>query len=584
MYTFREIRLNNIKGFKELSIDLTKFPCTPNKVNFIVASNGRGKTTVATAFSSLEPSKLNLDKDELYKATDNPSLTIHVKNNKDDLVYSADKEKNEISEHYDVCVINSLSLLKSSVKRIKGGRIVPSKRLKSEKIQIISNPNKFLLEIKQSHIKECLPQNISKLCINISSLLKDKLFLNLLKDFLNIKSQKRVSKAIDDFANGLKILKNGTKESLIREISFNNLLEPLLNNEKLSLILNKLKIFDVFENEIDASIGILELSLLNINKEEISKAINFQESKEIFEEITKTLQLIDPNKRFFSVVNNELTLEINNVNALSSGERDLLILIAQIEKLLYRNRSKKDKILIFDDIFDYLDGANILFFQYLILKIIENFKKDDKNIFIFLFTHLDPTYFSSFQLQKTNIYNIENSAYTCSPLIEEMLIRRNDLNPNISDVLSKYYLHFSTDGFDKTIIKSCSELKDFFNEFNDPYRFKELCIKEVKKFVNLESFDILMLSIGIRVLCENYLYSGLNSSVKEKFLLEHGSKKFLLLEENEIKINPEVEILRKVYNELEHISVNNKEIKKNKFFMRINNQFIKELIKSLFEL
>lgn len=581
MYTFREIKLNNIKGIKSLNIDLTSDNCVPNKVNFIVASNGRGKTTVATAFSKLGLNGLLLDKDELYKGTSNPSLSIRILNNHNEYELTATSTKNEISEHFDVTVINSISLLKSTTQRVVGGHVVAGKHLKSQRISIIPTNNPISLKYKYSDLKAHLSPIESKLAVNINGYLKDKSFIQLIRQYLDIKSQKKVIKAIQDFKVSLNCLKNSSKSNLVKEIDSRNLLEALLKCDKVLNLLQSIKELIPNLSNLDAAIVLLELDYLNFKKEEVTKVLNSYESGKIYDEIKETLLLIDPNKRFFSNVNGELVLEINNINSLSSGERDLLIMIATLERILYRDRSKKEKILIFDDIFDYLDGANILFFQYFILKIIERFKKDKINIFIFLFTHLDPSFFTTFQLDKVRIYNLENHAYSSSKVIEDLLLKREKLSPIIKEVVSKFYLHFSIEPFNRKDVEPSSEIKEFISAYPDPYKFKELCLKEIKKFIAGTEYDIYMVSVGIRVLCEQHLYNKLESPLKEEFLEVHGSKKIELLKNNNISLDPKIEILNKTYNELQHIEVSKKERVLNKFFLRINNMFIKNLLKLL---
>lgn len=350
MYLLRTISLRHIKGFDQLELDLTKNECVPNKVNFIVGSNGRGKTTIAIAFSKLGTNSLELDKEEKYNGLEDFSLSLRVQNGKDEYVYVANSSQNEISNFFDVTVINSLYLLKSTTQRVPGGHIVAGKHIKSQKFIIFNKNERFTLRYKQSDLRCIFPPNLCKLLINITELLKTESFVKQIKIFTEIKSQKRVMKAIETFKVNLIKLGNKSKTVLVEQIRLNNLLEPIVTNEKLLPIFNEIQSIDSTLNEVDSCIIVLQLNYLNFNKDDINKALDSFNNESRYNEIETTLRLIDPDKRFFSVINGELTLEINNINSLSSGERDLLIMISVMEKLLYRNRSSKDKILIFDDI------------------------------------------------------------------------------------------------------------------------------------------------------------------------------------------------------------------------------------------
>lgn len=198
-----------------------------------------------------------------------------------------------------------------------------------------------------------------------------------------------------------------------------------------------------------------------------------------------------------------------------------------------------------------------------------------------MFTHLDPSFFSTFQMNKVNIYNLESNKHIVSSVIENMICKRESLSQANQEILGKFYLHYSIDAFDLQRVETPCEIDDFFSHYNDPYEFKKMCIKEVKKFIEGKEFDIYMVSIGIRVLCEKYLYDNLEDRYKDQFLSVHGRKKIEMFNDNDIYLEPMIEILNKTYNELEHITQENKDQKMNRFLLRINNLFIKNLLKNI---
>lgn len=74
------------------------------------------------------------------------------------------------------------------------------------------------------------------------------------------------------------------------------------------------------------------------------------------------------------------SLKINDVQRISNGERDIIVFIAN----LYKAKglmTKDNNILIIDEVFDYLDDANMMAAQFYITDLIEQLKSAGKNIF-----------------------------------------------------------------------------------------------------------------------------------------------------------------------------------------------------------
>ena len=59
----RRVKICNVKGIREHSIEALLHP---NRPNILVAPNGFGKSSIATAFASIESSGINLSEDNAY--------------------------------------------------------------------------------------------------------------------------------------------------------------------------------------------------------------------------------------------------------------------------------------------------------------------------------------------------------------------------------------------------------------------------------------------------------------------------------------------------------------------------------------
>jgi hypothetical protein len=92
---------------------------------------------------------------------------------------------------------------------------------------------------------------------------------------------------------------------------------------------------------------------------------------------------------------NSLIVEWPKAHEISNGQRDVLSFITMLMKAK-RNFRQRNCILIIDEIFDYLDDANLISFQYFITTMIEEMKSQGKNFFPILMTHLDPLFFNHF--------------------------------------------------------------------------------------------------------------------------------------------------------------------------------------------
>ena len=99
---------------------------------------------------------------------------------------------------------------------------------------------------------------------------------------------------------------------------------------------------------------------------------------------------------------NSLVVKWPKAHEISNGQRDILTFIALLLKSR-RNFKKQDCILVIDEIFDYMDDANLITFQYYISTFIDEMKRQKRRIFPILLTHLDPLFFNHFCFNDTKI-------------------------------------------------------------------------------------------------------------------------------------------------------------------------------------
>ncbi len=143
-----------------------------------------------------------------------------------------------------------------------------------------------------------------------------------------------------------------------------------------------------------------------------------------------------------------LIVEWPKAHEISNGQRDILSFIVLLLKAR-RSFHKRNCILIIDEVFDYLDDANLISFQYFITNLIDTMKEAGKNFFPLLMTHLDPVFFNHFCFRLCfNImlkYSLKNYRWDCPPII--LNIRRLRISSSI-------YYHLVYFLFEKILINS----------------------------------------------------------------------------------------------------------------------------------
>ena len=246
--------------------------------------------------------------------------------------------------------------------------------------------------------------------------------------------------------------------------------------------------------------GIVNL-IKELSKSEMSK-------KEI---VTKLEQEVLPIKETWQDIKpkeskGKLLVEIPNASLLSNGERDIIIFLAMLEKARLTLK-KKENILIIDEVFDYLDDANLVAAQYYISELIKEMKAERKEIFPIILTHLNPDYYKHYAFKDLKVYYLLPLPYPHkSNLIMFLLRKREELEQNgVEDVISKHMLHYHAD--------YTRDMSDVLNQeqkdagWNEIARFKEYCKSNVEHYLKNEEFCPLAVCVMLREWIERYFPS-----------------------------------------------------------------------------
>lgn len=580
----KTLEITNIKGIghKLFTLDLV-----PNRPNILVAPNGFGKSSFAIGFNSLKSNKIELDGRHYYlKDTSNrPALSLTLTTGQ---TLIADDTQNTISEYFDVFVINNQTEPKSVVQSFGGKSFAKTSLdiLPTTLIQTI--PAKVTFRYNSVTVKSKFGVNGSKLLKNISNLFScGHLFLRIEREIDFTRFSLKPYRQTFDSALPAINAQDGKGSSIKRWVQLNILpsFQALGEFRKLAEIISSFGFGEVTD-EVDPYFTAWQiLSVRDSMGSEYKKACKYLYYLDEKDDCTRTIESFNPVKDRFDikpiVEGNSLVVKWPKAHEISNGQRDILTFIALLLKSR-RNFKKKDCLLVIDEIFDYLDDANLITFQYYISTFIDEMKRQKRRIFPILLTHLDPLFFNHFCFNDTKI----KVSYLKEPNIKlnknilKIIYKRED--PSIQSQVDSYYFHYHP-----TI--STVDLRNEFKALNlnvdwaKPERFFQKIFREVRRYLlETATFDPLAICFGIRIQIEKLVYDLIPDSLnKTNFINTKGTKNKLRFAQSiGIHIPETYFLLGIIYNTSLHLS-EGYDISK-PIGLKLENGTIKQMIRNIF--
>lgn len=575
----KSVTIKNIRGFQDRKINLDMIP---NKPSMLVAPNGTGKSSFAIAFKSLKPKSLQVDKDEIFSNNDTfmPELIVET----DTSLLVANPTKNDLSNDFAVYVINNQNKAKTITNNIAGTR-VSTARMHVAPIVLIKNIPKDIV-IQNTFIADNSLQGLVRGAIpSIDSLLNNKHFLEKI-DTSIIRPLVRQLKPIDDFIVRLRTY-TGKKFDIWRKIENQDI--PLLSSVGMvNDLMDYCREYTQGDTEAVVYLKVIQLIKLYL-KDKISFEKKIARSKYIlerdsykvlFSSLRNTWKNVQPKE-----VGNNFVIEIPDTEKLSNGERDIIVFLAMLQQA--RNTLKKqNNILIIDEVFDYLDDANLIAAQYYITGLIDEIKSKGCNIFPFILSHLNPNYFKSYTFKELKVYYLNPHKPMYSAKMEKLLNRRNILmqedkrNGTQTDLISKYMLHFHEDySQDMTIT---FDRKAELMPWKDIDVFKQYCKAETMKYLHEEDFDSVAICVWLRECIEKYIYGRLSDAEKPFLFDIHGTNnKIEFAEEKNIDCPEIFSLLGLIYNDNLHTDNKSRIDSRETLYSRLENNTIREMIRKI---
>ena len=588
----KSIEIENIKGIQYKKFDLD---IIPNKPNILVAPNGFGKSSFAIAFDSLNNSRINLDKDSFYNNDERnkPEICVKLKRQDDtevELVATNIERSNTISREISSFVINNRTFA-------KGIYSTAGAYMAVETVILIDNiPNRTLFSYKIADLQKQFGVN-GKMLPNIKDVLDDVRFTEWINEqnYSNLRSaseQKTINNKIQTIIakiNGQK----GTVEQLLQWMGA-NVLEELKQIDYLKTISKKIEVLNICKtfNETENYLAAIELIwMFKQDKQNFKDACvynNYKKYKDKFKELLKsfnctwkninaTEESVGKGKKRQLVVNFPRATEISN------GQRDILTFVSMLFRAK-RDLNKNENILIIDEVFDYLDDANLITAQYYISKFIEEYKNRGKNIYPLILTHLTPFYFKTFVFNKKNmkVYYLDNAKTNPNIKVSEGLkkLLRNRKDTAIEEEVSKYLLHFNPSNINK---ESDFQTLGIPKEWGKDKKFINYLNTQKDNYLNGQEYDPLAVCGALRIKIEEIAYNQLQDNDKQGFIDTHKTRDKLEYAETKNVNSPETHyLLGIIYNEGMHWKDKDGFDNISPIVSKLENLVIKNLIKEVF--
>lgn len=554
------ITCKHIKGIEHLTVSCDFHP---NKPNFLIAPNGSGKSSLAVAFESLNSKRLNLADADCFNGEnwDDSSLSLVFD---DGETLSASADANEIAGKMDVQVVRS-GLYANMTNRRVGPRILSQTKMSVQQCVLYDGvPAKVRLNYSVKAERQKYPTAVSKKMSNLAEAFNSSWFLGKLlasDAAFKVTTGTRYCAAINNFFKDVITLEadNGdgdTSETKI--INAISLVKPLASIKD---------ILDRWSPDSGAISNYLDAIQINRfiagKRTEVKNACAYLRFYEVRRDINEMLPLL--NRTRFKVEarvkNQRLVVDFPDWDEASNGEIDVLQLCTALFRARVGLGKKEKSLLIIDEVFDYLDDANLLVAQHFLLDMMKRSKDSGKSLYVVILTHLDPSLFKSFRFRSFHASYIstaeDDGRRGC---LRKLLIDRkrcqNEL-PDVYGAVSSHYLHFSNcesvsedvlayiarQGIEEKLIKPGpfrkemeARLGDYFSE--RPFASSEVCC-------------------GIRIAVERLCYEALTSEDDKLGFLEiqKGTEARLrYAEEHGVEVPETFHLLGSIYNSCMHLS------------------------------
>ena len=576
----KTVHIKNVRGLGDHKVELNMIP---NKPSVLVAPNGSGKSSFAFAFQWLNRLRMKLNKDDAYMGDENNKPSMIIETSEPDLTLIANESRNDIVKQFGIYVINS-SLTAVSPGVTSGGFAMGKAYLSVQEVVMIDGiPANTQVVDDFENVYSLTGAPVGCYPV-INNLLSDNKFMASL-DVESLKCTKRPMAQITNFIERSKEY-SGTIDERHNKIETDDY-DNLIAIPTVAYAVEKFRLKAPEDSNVKLLLRAVRLvSLYYRKKDEFEARMAYAEYKEqdqacreLFAVLKKTWNEIAPHK-----VGDKISLKIGDAKRISNGERDIMVFLANLFKAMSKF-TKENNILIIDEVFDYLDDANLMAAQFYITQMIKELHKEGKNIFPIILSHLNPDFYNQhYSFKDLKVY------YLCplphphaSDNMMKLLRKRKELlraaGPGAEEDVSKYMLHFHKD-YSKDM---SGIIGDCLPQWTDINVFKQYCMRHLDAYLENNAYDTLAVCVALREIIESRVYAQLQTEVeKDTFLSKHGTlDKLEYAEERGVDVPEIYYLLGNIYNDPMHVDNKSNKLITQTLYSRMENKTIRGIIKNI---
>lgn len=576
----RVIEIEHIKGIQQKRFELD---IHPNKPSLLVAPNGFGKSSLATAFNSMNNRRIALNEEDYHAENAANVPRIYVEYTRPDgtiATLEATNVTNTISSEIDYFVINNLTKPKGNASTFGGFANARASLIIEDVVLVDRIPTNVTFNYSYRNSQTRFGQN-SRVLPNATPVLTNLKLVEELSECyqaLQRANRDRIQGRINAIITDINA-QAGTAEVLTNWITIHRL-NDLKQIDYLNTIGNLINEFDIgYNSETKSYLAAIQLIWLynqDINNFKNACTFNiYRLDKQRFDGTLTTFNCTWKNIRS-SETGGKLVVKFPKAIHISNGQRDILTFISMLFKAK-RNLKKPANILIIDEVFDYLDDANLTAAQYYVTNFIKEFDSLGKRIYPLILTHLNPNYFKNFAFSNQKVYYLDKSTIQVNTSMIRLL--RNRKNATIETEVDKYLLHYDPGTINKRAEFRALGIRELWGEGNN---FVQYLNTEVNNYLTNQPYDPFAVCGALRVRIEQIAYNKLQSDeARNAFLTTHKTRNKLEKAEEMGIVSPESHyLLGIIYNEGMHWKENQDNV--SPIASKLENLTIKKLIRDVF--
>lgn len=552
------ITVENVKGIVHQDIKLNALP---NTVTYVVAPNGTGKSSLATAFNRLGKNGIRLNDSEFRdgKRSNFPSLSIALV---DGETLWADSAHNNLYGKIGVSVINSGLFAKQSIKQF-GGHSTARADIAVPEVQLAKKkPMRVEAGYSIRDIRKAFPAAVSGHLTNYKEDFSTASFVSALagcqecfRPTTGSMYARMVDALLDDAAS---------TEWSVWSSSAPDGFEKV---KPLKAMVGKLP----FLSRRGASKGTY-LDALQLNrfccdhKKDVYATAKWLDYKELKASADELVSAIDTTGAGIRTHERKgvLLVDFPVASRMSNGERDVMQFAMQLVRVGSELSRCDMAMLIVDEVLDYLDDANLMVAHYYIGKMLDSFKRAGKELYVLLLTHLDPRSLSSRRMPCKHVAYFgregEGEKGKISGPMRKLLVDRATCQRDrreIYEEVSSLYLHFCNSlTYPSADTVAYVVSKGFDDEAASVEGFRADSLKSLFSYLREGEYDAARVCCALRVMIEGWAYDSLPQEHKAGFLeVQRGTESRLAYAEERGVTVPDIfHMLGELYNDCMHLS------------------------------